>query len=82
MATPSFVLAYTKTKAVPPARAAEFEKPFPTLNAALAFCVQLIALGGEALYIVKTIRGAEESVLEGDDLARAVKGAGKPRKAA
>jgi len=78
----SFVLAYTKTKAVPPAKAAEFEKPFPTLTAALAFCVKLIALGGEPLYIIKTIRGDEESVLEGDDLARAVERSVKPRKAA
>jgi hypothetical protein len=68
----SFVLTYTKTKAVPPQSAAEFEKSFATLDSALTFCLQLAKLGGEALYIIKFIRNAEESVLEGDDLTRRI----------
>ncbi|GEM_PF-5881971 len=68
----SFVLNYTKIKAVPPAQAAEFEKSFPTLAEALTFCVRLIGLGGDVLYIIKCVRGVEESVLEGDELARAI----------
>jgi hypothetical protein len=73
VATISFVLNYTKTKAAPPASAIEFEKAFPTLDAALAFCVQLTELGGEALYIIKLIRGVEDAVLEGEALARSIK---------
>jgi len=46
MAKISFTLAYTKIKAAPPATAAEFEKPFATLEEALSFCAQLAKLGG------------------------------------
>lgn len=69
----SFTLAYTKTKAIPPASAVEFEKSFSTLEAALTFCVQLAKLGGEVLYIVKLVQGAESSVLEGETLDLAIK---------
>jgi hypothetical protein len=68
----SFVLNYTKTKAVPPASAIEYEKSFPTLDATLAFCVQLTELGGEALYIIKVIRGIEDAVFEGKALVTAI----------
>jgi hypothetical protein len=68
-----FVLNYTKAKAVPPASAIEFEKSFPTMDAALTFCVQLTELGGEALYIIiKLSRRAEDAVLEGKALARSI----------
>jgi hypothetical protein len=73
MAKITFALSYTKTKATPPAGAADYEKSFPTLEAALDFCSQLTTLGGEALYIIKYIYGTEASVLEGDDLALAIK---------
>jgi hypothetical protein len=72
VANTSFVLNYTKTKAVPPASAIEFEKSFPTLDAALRFCVQLTELGGEALYIIKVIRGVEDEVFEGKALIRSI----------
>jgi hypothetical protein len=68
----SFVLNYTKTKATPPARAIEYEKSFPTLDAALKFCVQLIELGGQALYIIKVVRGVEDEVFEGKALVRSI----------
>jgi hypothetical protein len=68
----SFVLNYTKTKAVPPASAIEYEKSFPTLDATLTFCVQLTELGGEALYIIKVIRGIEDAVFEGKALVTAI----------
>ena len=73
MANTTFVLNYTKTKAAPPASAIEYEKSFPTLDAALTFCVQLIELGGEALYIIKVVRGIEDEVFEGEALARSIK---------
>jgi hypothetical protein len=69
----SFVLNYTKTKAAPPASAIEYEKSFPTLDAALKFCVQLTELGGEPLYIIKLIRGVEDEVFEGEALVRSIK---------
>jgi len=69
----SFVLNYTKTKAAPPASAIEYEKSFPTLDAALTFCVQLTELGGEALYIIKVVRGIEDAVVEGEALARSIR---------
>jgi hypothetical protein len=68
----SFVLNYTKTKAAPPASAIEYEKSFPTLDAALKFCVQLTELGGEALYIIKLIRGVEDEVFEGKALVSSI----------
>ena len=73
MANISFVLNYTKTKAAPPASAIEYEKSFPTLDAALTFCVQLTELGGEALYIIKVVRGIEDAVVEGEALARSIR---------
>ena len=73
MAVISFVLNYTKTKAAPPASAIEYEKSFPTLDAALRFCVQLTELGGEALYIIKLVGGEEDTVFEGETLARSIK---------
>jgi hypothetical protein len=69
----SFVLNYTKAKAAPPARAIEYEKSFPTLDAALRFCVQLSELGGEALYIIKMLGGVEDEVFEGEALVRSIK---------
>ena len=69
----SFVLSYTKTKAAPPASAIEYEKSFPTLDTSLKFCVQLTELGGEALYIIKLIRGVEDEVFEGEALVRSIK---------
>jgi hypothetical protein len=69
----SFVLTYTKTTAAPPASAIEFEKSFPTLDAALKFCVQLTELGGEALYIIKLIGDEEDAVFEGATLVRSIK---------
>jgi hypothetical protein len=69
----SFVLNYTKTKAAPPASAIEYEKSFPALDAALKFCVQLTELGGEALCIIKLIGGEEDTVFEGEALARSVR---------
>lgn len=72
MARIAFALNYTKTKALPPATAADYEKSFETMEAALSFCVDLTRLGGEALYLVKYIYGNEASVLEGDDLALAI----------
>jgi hypothetical protein len=68
----SFVLSYTKTKATPPASAIEYEKSFPTLDAALKFCVQLTELGGDALTIIKVIRGVEDEVFAGKALARSI----------
>jgi hypothetical protein len=68
----SFVLNYTKTKAAPPASAIEYEKSFPTLDAALTFCVQLTELGGEALYVIKVIHGVEDAVLEGKALVHSI----------
>jgi hypothetical protein len=72
MANILFVLSYTKTKAAPPASSIEYEKTFPTLDSALRFCVQLAELGGEALYIIKLLRGVEDTVFEGGTLARAI----------
>ena len=68
----SFVLNYTKTKAAPPASAIEYEKSFPTLDAALTFCVQLTELGGEALYVIKVIHGVEDAALEGKALVHSI----------
>jgi hypothetical protein len=68
----SFVLNYTKTKAVPPYGCPEFEKPFATMDSALTFCAQLVKLGGKALYIIKSVHGAEDSVLEGEELTRLI----------
>jgi hypothetical protein len=67
----SFVVNYTKTKASP-ARAVEYEKSFLTMGAALNFCVQLIDLGGDVLYIVQFIYGTEDAVLEGTSLVEAI----------
>jgi len=69
----SFVLNYTKTKASPPASAIEYEKAFPTMDAALSFCVQLTELGGEAIYIIKMIGGEEDTVFEGEALVRSIR---------
>jgi hypothetical protein len=68
----SFVLNYTKTKAAPPASAIEYEKSFPTLDAALTFCIRLTELGGEALYILRLNRGVEDEVLEGKALVQSI----------
>ncbi len=73
MPNTSFVLNYTKTKAVSPASAIEYEKSFPTLYAALKCGVQLIELGGVALYIIKLIGGEEDTVFEGETLVRSIK---------
>jgi hypothetical protein len=72
MADMSFSVNYTKTKAIPPARAIEYEKCFLTLSAALNFCVQLTDLGGEVLYIIQFVRGTEDGVLEGEPLAETI----------
>jgi hypothetical protein len=69
----TFVLSYTKTKAQPPARAIEYEKTFPTLWAALNFCVQLADLGGECLTILRYIGVQEGAVLDGNALAEAIR---------
>jgi len=73
VAKTSFVLNYTKTKTNPPATAIEYEKSFPTWEAALGFCVQLTELGGEAIYIIKLIGGEEDALFEGETLARSIK---------
>ncbi len=69
----SFVLNYTKTTVAPPASAIEYEKSFPTLEAAVKFCVQLTELGGVALSIVKMIGGEEDTVFEAETLARSIR---------
>lgn len=72
MADMSFSVNYTKTKAIPPARAIEYEKCFLTLSAALNFCVQLTDLGGDVLYIIQFVRGTEDGILEGEPLAETI----------
>ena len=72
MTNVSLVVTYTKVKVAPPAGAIEYEKSFPSMNAALDFCVKLTDLGGEALYIIQYVRGLEERVYEGDWLAKAL----------
>ena len=72
MAKTVYTLNFTQTKAAPPVTAAEFERNFETLEAALDFCVELTRLGGEALYLVKYVYGTAATVLEGGDLALAI----------
>lgn len=78
----SFCVNYTKTKVNLPSHAIEYEKSFPTMDDALDFCGRLAELGGEALYILQLIRGVEDAVLEGEDLAQAIERRGIRHKAA
>ena len=68
----SFVVTYTKTRVNPPATAIEYERSFPTMWAALNFCVRLTALGGDALLIAQYVGDREDAALEGQSLADAI----------
>ncbi|HTJ65869.1 MAG TPA: hypothetical protein VL899_18860 [Alphaproteobacteria bacterium] len=65
----AFVVTYTKTRAKPPASAIEYDRSFPTMWAALSFCVRLTTLGGDALSIVQSVGDREDAILEGEPLA-------------
>ena len=68
----SFVVTYTKTRVKPPATAIEYDRAFPTMWAALNFCVRLTALGGDALLIAQYIGDREDAALEGQPLTDAI----------
>jgi hypothetical protein len=68
----TFVVTYTKTRAKAPATAIEYDRNFPTMWAALNFCVRLTALGGDARSVVQYVGNHEDAVLEGEALADAV----------
>ena len=68
----TFVVTYTKTRAKPPAIAIEYDRNFPTMWAALNFCVRLTALGGEARSVVQYVGDREDAALEGEALSYAV----------
>ncbi len=68
----SFVVTYTKTRVKPPATAIEYDRAFPTMWAALNFCVRLTALGGNAMLIAQYIGDREDAALEGQSLTDAV----------
>ena len=68
----AFVVTYTKTRVKPPASAIEYDRSFPTMWAALNYCVRLTALGGDALSIVQYVGDREDAVLEGEALADSI----------